>query len=151
MLTLHPKYGINGSQISNFLSKNKFFKGCYPIDRIPVFSSFPTYIVINTAPSGSSGEHWLALIIRKYDFLYFDSYGIGVVNYQLLKYFKQYGRKKPIVYSRVCIQDITSLACGLFVIAFCKHVKSKKSYHLFIDQFNHENVILNDLIVQKFL
>lgn len=149
MLTLNPMYGLTDSQINYFLKHQKNFKGCFPIDKIPIFYTFPTYIIVNTAPSYSRGEHWVGLIIRKNDFIYFDSFGLPVMNEYLFQYFKQYDTRRVIIHSRVCIQNISSYACGLFVIAFVKHVKNLNGYHLFIDKFDHVNLLENDVIAWK--
>ena len=151
MLLLNPQYGLRGGQIEIYLKSQKNFKGCFPIDQIPVFTSFPAYIIVNTALAKSPGEHWIALIIRKTEFLYFDSYGLGVMNYRLFQYFKRYDGNRPIIHSKICIQSLTSYSCGLFVTAFVKNVKSIKSYHLFMGKFNHENLPINDLIVYSLL
>ena len=89
--------------------------------------------------------------LRPSNVLYFDSFGLGVMNYRLFQYFKRYDGNRPIIHSKICIQSLTSYSCGLFVTAFVKHVKSIKSYHLFMGKFNHENLPINDLIVYSLL
>ena len=120
-------------EIWNYLQKKKSFMGCFPSDKIPPICSFPATMIINTADSSNAGEHWVGLYMEEKFCLYFDSFGLPVLEENIRKYLSRYYNN--YVYNKICIQDIASKACGLFCIAFVKSVYSVKTYYNFIHQF----------------
>ena len=121
-------------EIWSFLQKKKSFMGCFPSDKIPPICSFPATMIINTADSSSAGEHWVALYMEEKLCLYFDSFGLPVLESDIRNFLSRY--YSNYVYNKIAIQDVTSKACGLFSIAFVKSVYSVKSYFNFIQQFD---------------
>ena len=101
-------------------------------------------MIINTHDSTKPGEHWLGLVLLKNKCFYFDSFGLPIMNHNILKYLRMY---EKVSYSNVCVQETTSVKCGQFCIAFVQNVNSKKSYEDFISKFNSVNLKLNDVIV----
>ena len=82
---------------------NKFFNGIYSINNIDSAPFvYPLYIICNTAPTWSQGEHWVAIYImnKKYG-EFFDSYGRAHNND-----FKRFmfSRCKKIVYNEKRVQ-----------------------------------------------
>ena len=150
MLKLHPKKGLTTININNYLRNKKYFQGCYPIDNIPIFKQFPVFVIVNTQKSIKRGGHWVALLITKQDFLYFDSFGLPFLELELERYFKKYKRHR-VLFSRKCIQDVQSVSCGLFCIAFVKNVRSPISYNTFLDKFDGVNLFENDKIVKSLI
>lgn len=121
-------------EIWSYLQNKKSFMGCFPSDKIPPICSFPATMIINTANSSSAGEHWVGLYMEEKLCLYFDSFGLPVLEKDIYNYLSQYYGN--YVYNKIPIQDITSKACGLFCIAFVKSVYSLKSFYKFIQQFD---------------
>ena len=80
-------------QIEDYLKKHPNFLGCFPHDKLPPFPSIGS-IIINT--DSGSGEHWVAMILTKKKCFYFDSFGVPVINTNILNYVKQY---KKVTYS----------------------------------------------------
>ena len=150
MLKLHPKKGLTTVKINNYLRNTENFYGCYPIDEIPTFTSFPAFCIVNNQRSGKPGGHWLAILITKRNFFYFDSFGLSILETELEKYFRKYNRGR-VFFSRKCIQHAQSISCGFFCIAFVKNVHSVISYDRFLDKFNSMNLIENDKIVKRFI
>ena len=54
-------------------------------------------------------------------------------------------------YSDICIQDIKSVKCGEFCIAFINKVHNVKGYERFIKNFDDVEMHLNDYIVNDLL
>ena len=76
-------------QIEHFLSGNPYFLGCFPKNKLPPMpTSFPKTIIVNTQDSNQPGEHWLALVLMKNKCFYFDSFGLGVIEYEIKEYLK---------------------------------------------------------------
>jgi hypothetical protein len=137
---------MDSDEIEDILSGNKTFLGCYASNQLPSFpSSFPKSLIINTATSEHRGEHWVALVLYKKRCYYFDSFGLPIINENILRFLNKY---KKVTYSDVCIQNTFSEYCGKFCIAFIKYVYSKHSYNQFIDNFDFINLYKNDLIVE---
>jgi len=143
------KQGLSNIQIKNYLENDTGFIGCFPSNKIPEINSIPCTLIINTAQSGHPGDHWVALHLKEDVAFYFDSFGFPIIEDDIFKFLKKYYKK--VLYNRICIQDFTSIACGLFCIAFVKNVFSVKSYNLFISQFSSDNIKENDCTVLNFI
>jgi hypothetical protein len=132
-------------QIEDYLRSDGNFLGCFPHDNLPPFpSTLPKSIIINT--DSGRGEHWIAMLFTKKKCFYFDSFGVPVINTNILNYVKQY---KTVTYSNQCIQDYLSTSCGLFCIAFVMYVKNKKKYLSFLSIF--KDLKCNDSVVKYLL
>ena len=104
-----------GYEIENILIYNKNFLGCYASDRLHTLpKTLPKSLIINTANSDSDGEHWVALVLQKERCFYFDSFGLPIINENILHYLHKF---RKVMYSDNCIQDINSEKCGKFCIA----------------------------------
>ena len=104
---------------------------------------------MNTDSSDKGGDHWLALILNKSSVFYFDSFGIQVLNENIIKYLAQ--KYDKVVYNNHCIQDYRSTSCALFCIAFIERATTKAKYNSFIHSFHTTELTINDLIVQRML
>ena len=134
-------------EIETILCDNNHFLGCYASDQLPtVPSSFPKSMIINTATSDTGGEHWVAIVMQRKRCYYFDSFGLPVINEDILHFLEDY---EKVTYSSKCIQNVLSSYCGKFCIAFIKYVYSKHSYNQFIDRFDFVKLYKNDLIVEN--
>ena len=143
------KHGLTTKDIVNALRLKRSFGGCFPSDKIPRFYQFPCTIVVNTQTADKPGQHWVAIHITKYASFYFDSFGLPALEPHILRYLKSYSRR--VVYNPSCIQHMFSTSCGLFCIAFVKHVYSKKSFISFISRFSNTNLVENDSIVLQLI
>lgn len=141
--------GLTTQDIINALKNERSFGGCYPSNKIPIFYHFPCTIVVNTQSDDKPGQHWVAVHMTKFTSFYFDSFGLPALEPDILKYLKH--RSRTVVYNSTCIQHMYSISCGLFCIAFVKHVKSKKSFISFINQFSMSNLSKNDRLVLKLI
>ena len=136
--------------IENYLKDQRGFLGCFAYNDLPPFpKKFPVSMIINTHRKNQPGEHWLALVLTKSKCLYFDSFGVGITEETIVSYLQQ--KYEKVTVNNECIQHFNSTSCGLFCIAFIKHVKSKPSFETFISKFNlfdllqNDNIILNEI------
>ena len=136
--------------IENYLKDQRGFLGCFACNDLPPFpKKFPVSMIINTHRKNQPGEHWLALVLTKSKCLYFDSFGVGITEETIVSYLQQ--KYEKVIVNNECIQHFNSTSCGLFCIAFIKHVKSKPSFETFISKFNlfdllqNDNIILNEI------
>ena len=102
------------------------------------------------AATQGDGTHWLVLIIKGNNCLYFDSFGM-IPRKEIITFCKG----KRLGYSTYIIQDIDSTQCGLYCIALLHFMQSNKGdlYELFNDFINLfvNNTKLNDKILFKYL
>ena len=141
-------WSMNIEQVISTIDKRVHFLGCFPLDQLPDFpTQFPISCIVNTQTSTKVGEHWVALILTKKHCFYFDSFGLPIVNQNILQYLNPY--YDIVRYSTECIQHVESSKCGEFCIVFVVQVKNKRTYEKFISQFNLENVKENDILIEK--
>ena len=107
--------------------------------------------VINLGDASTNGTHWVALIIRKSECLYYDSYGQPPPNDVI-----QFLGKKKCIYNTDQVQDLTCTTCGYYAMAiihFC-HINKQhplsKCLNLFNEQFS-EDTDNNRLILQQYM
>ena len=124
------------------------FLGCFYIDVLPSFpKKFPQSFIMNTEESSKPGKHWVAVVLLEDECLYFDSFGLGVVESELRKYL--FSRYKLVSYSRTCIQDLESTKCGAFCVDFILNVKNRTEYTNFINGFSSLHLKHNDDILRE--
>lgn len=110
------------------------YTGCYPIDKIPILPS-GTFQIVNTAPSGSFGEHWLlvARMANGKTLIFYDSFGRPLQNnfpllYNMLKAkYNSIGVSiKQFVPSHSLTQSSNSTLCGLYCIFLAHFIFTNK-------------------------
>ena len=112
------------TEIENILLTSKNFLGCFPMNELPPFPhTLPSSLIVNTDISTGRGEHWLALILKDDGCLFFDSFGVPLLDETLIEYLSYY--YNSITYSDVALQDFRSEKCGEFCILFIKNVKGR--------------------------
>lgn len=137
------------THINYLLSKVTEFLGCFSRNELPPFpKTFPNSMIINTDHSSGPGIHWVALILLANECLYFDPFGVGILEAEILDYIKS--RYQSFGYSNTCIQDIKSKKCGAFCVAFILSVKNKTDYNNFIASFNSSYLKQNDIILNRY-
>ena len=76
--------------------------------------------MINLDDKKSKETNWISLFIDRNTALHFDSFGIEYIPQEVLNKIKD----KSISYKIFRTQDIESVMCGLFYIAFIKYMLS---------------------------
>ena len=143
---------MNSKQIERYFDEQglKSFLGCYAHDVLPKFpTQLPKSLIVNTDSSDKGGDHWLALILNKSSVFYFDSFGIQVLNENIIQYLSQ--KYDKVIYNNHCIQDYESISCAIFCIAFIERATTKAKYNAFINSFHKTDLTLNDHLVHRML
>ena len=100
-------------------------------------------LIFNLHNSNQSGPHWIALLRKNNNIYIFDSFGIEYIPKNIYDIYKNFN----IITNIYRIQDINSNLCGLFCILFCLYkVKSKNKFIEFLNLFNVNNYIKNELV-----
>ena len=139
------------AHIEIFLQNDKSFMGCYPKDKLPKRfpKVLPKTIVVNTGLSSTHGDHWVALRLQKTCCFYFDSFGVDIVDKEIMSFIKR--KYQKYTFNNKCIQNYDSENCGKFCIAFIKMVKNKKEFKTFVNNFDFYNLKNNDKQIENIL
>ena len=141
---------MDSSAIKILMKKDKTFLGCFAYDNLPPFpTKFPAKLIINTGASGTEGEHWVALLMNPKECLYFDSFGLPIIDALVLEYINN--KYKVFIFSDICIQHHQSQMCGPFSIFFLNKVKNREEYRKFMNSFSHNDFLINEKIIQEYL
>ena len=136
-------------EIENIFRDDKTFIWCYAHDKIPkIKDKFDCGVIINTGGYNTQCEHWVAVKMTKYNCFYFDSFVIVIVYENIKQFVCRYDK---VLYSNICIQDIRSVKCGEFCIAFINYVNNISEYERFINMFSDSKMYLNDFIVHNLI
>lgn len=134
------------SEIDDVLGGDPQFQGCYPFDALPKFpKKFPITLIVNTGSVSTKGEHWVALRLDLKKCFYFDSFGLPIINKEILEYLAN--KYKTVTYSDKCIQYFSSDLCGKYCIDFIQNVRHYQSFIHFLDKFDGIDLPRNDMIL----
>ena len=100
-------------------------------------------MIYNLQNSNKGDSHWCSITKRNNTIYVFDSFGIGEIPHEIYIIYKNY----KIVTNIYCIQDITSILCGLFSVLFILYdVKNKNDFISFLTLFHKNDFIKNEFI-----
>ena len=100
-------------------------------------------IIFNLHNNNQPGSHWVALQRSNNNIFIFDSFGVGHIPNNIYKIYKKFN----IISNIYRVQDINSNLCGLFCVLFILYkVNSKNRFIEFLNLFDHNNFIKNNLI-----
>lgn len=139
------------NEINSLLANQEEYVGTFALNKLPQERiKRPASFIINNDVSSKNGDHWIALVLTKHQAFFFDSFGLPIIDKQILSFLSRQKIKK-VTYSTKCIQSITSNKCGLFCILFIKVVKCKKMYEFYLEMFCETNLAINDQLVVNYL
>ena len=102
--------------IWSYKEGRKYFKGCFPCDKIPQCSQYPVAYIINEDDSNKGGSHWVAIFIKDFETVYFfDSYATLYSNMYILNFLKNF---KTVIINPYPFQSILSNVCAQYCIFF---------------------------------
>ena len=141
----------SSSFLNRVLSSIKGYKGAFPRDNIPILKMSikeKKYVIINTDKTSDFGEHWVCLCFHNNICIYFDTFGLSILENDIKKYVKNMGYNR-YVYNYKAIQPFYSELCGYYVIAFILATHCGQTFDSFINQF--EKIENNDAILINIL
>lgn len=134
---------LNGRTHSNFLGV--FPKDLIPSERILQTYKYPLSCVVNTDPSTSAGEHWVAYYYTSPRIIeFFDSYGKHPSTYDLDIY------KSLTSFNTYQLQSFYSTVCGHYCVYYLLARSPSCSLANIISHF-HLDTKANDKYVGSFI
>ena len=133
------------------------FMGVFSCDTIPLpdkrilnnlgFSC----LISNLSKYDEVGSHFVSIIIKNKEIIYFDPLAQKCTNIFLINYMKKFDNRITIINRP--IQDIFSNHCGLYCIALCIEYNAKGSLVQYLKNFYFQSkyLYLNDSIVTKYI
>ena len=92
------------------------------------------------------GTHWIALICKKNETVYFDSFCVEHVPEEI----KEFVRNKNIKANIFRVQANNSVMCGYFCIGFIDFMLAGKKLTDFTNMFSPHHFKKNDIILDYF-
>ena len=108
--------------LGTLLASQEHWCGVHPIDKLPA-STETMSVIVNSAPSTSSGEHWLAVRLLPESAEFFDSYGKPPWAYPQLYAWLQDAKRQRIHFLRQRLQGPQAY-CG----AYCYYFLSERPW-----------------------
>lgn len=104
--------------------------------------------IINLDKSDGGGTHWVAYYNKPgSDVVYYDPFGMDIDPY-ILKYLKSTNKRVMVLTSQ--IQDRISKSCGYFAMHFLFSMNNGVSVSKFLSQFDQDDQLKNQRILEKF-
>lgn len=125
--------------------------GVYAPDTMPQYVNYPSCYVSNTAPSWTSGQHWVAFYFDSYgNGEFYDSLGNPPEHYQpSFKHFMDINCRNQ-VFQRKQIQSSWSSVCGSHCIYYLTWRCRGSSLPDIVNRFSRDTAY-NDYIVAEFV
>ena len=148
---------MNNRQIAEILTRDvrarRVFRGVYPRNRLPLLvdTRLPSAYIINTDVASGPGKHWVAVWFDgRGNAEYFDSFGLPPIHADIETFLSRHchGRYR---FSQRLIQDLTSSACGLYVIYFVMMKSRGESLGKLMSRFSPYTLRVNDRSVQRYV
>ena len=94
--------------------------------------------IINSQMSNLPGSHFLCVLIKEEEIIYFDSLAFPILNAYITAKLKT--ANKPIRYCDQAVQGANSVYCGLYCLSFlitCQ--RRRKTFEEFLNMFSYES------------
>ena len=130
--------------------------GVFPGNQLPLSIQPGTGLIVNTAPVGTEGQHWLAMFRDHHDGVLeiFDTYGLTVNAYPWIKQslLKMSDNDEQIRRNVGQIQSMQSDSCGIYCLLFLLlRLSNIASMQTIVKNIFSENLVLNDCIALYWL
>ena len=143
---LIPFHPLTNFEISEYYENEPRFNGVYSRDNLPANIKKGAY-VINLDEYEDAGTHWIALYVKNKKVVYFDSFGVGHVPKEIIKFIKN----KDIIPNIFRLQAYDSIMCGYFCIKFIDYMFDDKTLIDYTDLFPSHDFKKNDKIIKDII
>ena len=111
--------------------------------------------IINLGEYENTGTHWIALIVKTNEVIYFDSFGIEHIPIKINKFIgneqspSAKARNKKIKANIFRIQAHDSIMCGYFCIEFINYMFKSKTLLDYTNLFSPNDFKKNDQTIKR--
>ena len=127
-MALHP---LTNFEIQKYFQNEPRFNSFYSINNLPKKIKDGTY-VINLDEYADVSAHWIALLCRRSEIVYFDSFGVEHVPEEI----KEFIGNRNIIANIFRVQSNDLIACGYFCIGFIDFMLAGKKLTDFTSFFS---------------
>ena len=138
----HP---LTDFEIIKYYENEPRFNGVHSGDNLPNKNKDGAY-AINLDEHSDIGTHWIAFYVRNNDITYFDSFGVGHIPKEIIKFIGH----KNVIANIFRIQAYDSMMCGYFCIGFINFMFKGKTLTEFTNLSYPYDFKRNDDIIMSF-
>lgn len=153
---------MQAKEIHSLLSENektkKYFKGVFPIDKLPrKIAKFPAILIVNSHGDKTIGEHWILFLLKfENENYFFDSYSLDYTFYASRndweKWLKTIGVTKYMKQNPRVIQSLFSDVCGHHSLFFAYNRCAGLSSDCILNKiYKKYDLLENDRIAIRFV
>ncbi|GBM50389.1 hypothetical protein AVEN_97213-1 [Araneus ventricosus] len=110
----------------SLVNTNSLFRGVFASDQIPDLGPGPGLIIVNTATSSTSGEHWIVIGVDNDLLYFFDSFGLPPTKFN--SYISSFASRYHCYYNDVRFQDFKTEVCGYYTIFVIVRIVEGRSH-----------------------
>ena len=133
---------MNSHQINCFLRHHPYFRGTFPVNKLPPVSQYPSCYVVNNQTENLPGQHWIAIWVdEKRVGEVFDSFGMLPPTWIQLWMNRNC---RYWTYNQKLYQNPLTNLCGAYCIYYLVH----RIFVVRMDGILHG---LNDTLVRSFI
>ena len=145
---------MNTLQFDRKMKHEPGFLGAHPFDMLPKSRRRHFSLIINTASSRESGDHWLGLVYVDGVFYFMDSFGRNYNHFTFSMQFRNAIRKyignNKCRFNKDMSQSLTSEYCGFYAIFYVKMLNRNKTLRIISSYFT-TNTRLNDKNIVEYV
>ena len=145
MQFLIPSHLLTNFEKQKYYKNEPRFNGGFSRNNLPKKKIDRAYI-INLDEYGNVGTHWIALFCKKYEIIYFDSFGVEYIPEEI----KEFIGNKNIKANIFRVQANNSVMCGYFCIGFIDFMLAGKKLTDYTNLFSPHDLKKNDNIILSY-
>ena len=126
-----PPHPLTNLEIQNYFKDEPRFNGAFSRNNLPKTRKNGPY-VIHLDHSKNTGSHWVVLLVKSNEVIYFNSFGVEHLPIEIKKFIGNRDVKSNIFR----IQDYNSILCDYFCILFIKLMLDSKTLTDFTNLFS---------------
>ena len=140
-----PPHPLTNFEIQKYYQNEPRFNGVYSRDNLPKRIKDGAY-VINLDEYADVGTHWIDFYVKRFETIYFDSFGVEHVPKEIKKFIGHKNIKTNIFR----IQTNNSIMCGYFCIGFIDFMLAGKTLVDYTSLFSSYDFEKNDAIILSY-
>ena len=114
---LIPPHPLTNFELQKCYKYEPRFNGIFSRNNLPKKIKDGAYI-INLDEYANVGTYWIALFCKKYEIVYFDSFGVQNIPEEMKEFIKEFPGNKNIETNIFRVQENNSIMYGYFCIGF---------------------------------